>query len=75
MGTKRSDEFRADAVGIDLTSGLMRRQVVSDLVMGPHGIHQEPGPAADDGHVAKGDGSDPGASRGRAAAVGRAFLG
>lgn len=29
----------------------------------------------DDGHVAKGDGSDPGASRGRAAAVGRAFLG
>ncbi len=31
------------------------------------------GPAADDGHVAKGDGSDLGASRGRAAAVDEHF--
>ncbi len=34
MGTKRTDAFRADAVGIALTSGLTRRQVASDLGVG-----------------------------------------
>ncbi|MBV7256142.1 IS3 family transposase [Pacificimonas sp. WHA3] len=34
MGTKRTDEFRADAVRIALTSGLTRRQVASDLGIG-----------------------------------------
>ena len=34
MGTKRTDEFRADAVRIALTSGLTRRQVASDLGVG-----------------------------------------
>ena len=31
MGLKRTDEFRADAVRIALTSGLTRKQVASDL--------------------------------------------
>ena len=34
MGTKRTDEFRADAVRIALTSGLTRKQVASDLGVG-----------------------------------------
>jgi len=34
MGTKRTDEFRQDAVRIALTSGLTRRQVASDLGVG-----------------------------------------
>lgn len=34
MVTKRTDEFRADAVRIALTSGLTRRQVASDLGIG-----------------------------------------
>ena len=34
MGLKRTDEFRADAVRIALTSGLTRRQVASDLGVG-----------------------------------------
>ena len=34
MGLKRTDEFRADAVRIELTSGLTRRQVASDLGIG-----------------------------------------
>ena len=34
MGTKRTDEFRADAVRIALTSGLSRKQVASDLGVG-----------------------------------------
>ena len=34
MGTKRTDEFRADAVQIALTSGLTRKQVASDLGVG-----------------------------------------
>ncbi len=34
MGTKRTNEFRADAVRIALTSGLTRRQVASDLGVG-----------------------------------------
>ncbi len=34
MKTKRTDEFRADAVRIALTSGLTRRQVTSDLGVG-----------------------------------------
>ncbi|TCP61729.1 transposase [Rhodovulum bhavnagarense] len=34
MGTGRTDEFRADAVRIALTSGLTRRQVASDLGVG-----------------------------------------
>lgn len=34
MGTNRTDEFRADAVRIALTSGLTRRQVASDLGVG-----------------------------------------
>ena len=34
MGTKRTDEFRADAVRIALISGLSRRQVASDLGIG-----------------------------------------
>ena len=34
MGTKRTDEFRADVVRIALTSGLTRKQVASDLVVG-----------------------------------------
>ena len=34
MGTKRTDEFRADAVRVALTSGLTRRQVASDLGIG-----------------------------------------
>src|SRR6056297_2406015 len=34
MGTKRTDEFRQDAVRIALTSGLTRRQVADDLGVG-----------------------------------------
>lgn len=34
MGTKRTNEFRADAVRIALTSGLTRKQVASDLGVG-----------------------------------------
>ena len=34
MGLKRTDEFRADAVRIALTSGLTRRQVASDFGVG-----------------------------------------
>lgn len=34
MGTKRTDEFRADAVRIALTSGLTRRHIASDLGVG-----------------------------------------
>jgi len=34
MGLKRTDEFRADAVRIALTSGLARKQVASDLGVG-----------------------------------------
>ncbi len=34
MGTKRTEEFRTDAVRIALTSGLTRRQVASDLGVG-----------------------------------------
>ena len=34
MGTKRTDEFRQDAVRIALTSGLTRKQVASDLGVG-----------------------------------------
>ena len=34
MGLKRTDEFRADAVRIALTSGLSRKQVSSDLGVG-----------------------------------------
>lgn len=34
MGLKRTDEFRADAVRIALTSGLTRKQVAGDLGVG-----------------------------------------
>ena len=34
MGLKRTDEFRADAVRIALTSGLSRKQVAADLGVG-----------------------------------------
>ncbi len=34
MGTIRTDEFRAEAVRIALTSGLRRRQVAADLGVG-----------------------------------------
>ena len=34
MGLKRTDEFRADAVRIALTSGLTRKQVASDFGVG-----------------------------------------
>jgi len=34
MGTKRTDESRADSVRIALTSGLTRKQVASDLGVG-----------------------------------------
>ena len=34
MGTKRTDEFLADAVRIALTSGLTRKQVALDLCVG-----------------------------------------
>ena len=34
MGLKRTEEFRADAVRIALTSGLTRKQVDSDLGVG-----------------------------------------
>ena len=34
MGTKRTDEFRQDAVRIALTSGLTRKQVADDLGAG-----------------------------------------
>lgn len=34
MSLKHSDEFKRDAVGIALTSGLTRRQVASDLSIG-----------------------------------------
>lgn len=34
MGLKRTDEFRADAVRIALTSGLTRKQIASDLGVG-----------------------------------------
>ena len=30
MGSKRTDEFRADAVRIALTRGLKRKQIASD---------------------------------------------
>jgi hypothetical protein len=48
---------------------------IDDPGLGADGVHQEPRPAADHRDVAQGDGGDPGPSRGRAAAVGRAFLG
>ena len=34
MGLKRTDEFRADAVRLALTSGLTRKQVADDLGVG-----------------------------------------
>ncbi|SHL22011.1 Transposase [Roseovarius marisflavi] len=34
MGLKRTDEFRQDAVRIALKSGLMRKQLASDLGVG-----------------------------------------
>ena len=34
MGLKRTDEFRADAVRIALTSGLTRKQMANDLGVG-----------------------------------------
>ncbi len=34
MGPKWTDEFRQDAVGITLTSGLTRKQVAEDLGVG-----------------------------------------
>jgi len=34
MGTKRADEFRADAVRIAVTSGPTRKQLASDLGVG-----------------------------------------
>jgi len=34
MGTKRTEEFRQEAVRIALTSGLTRKQVASDLNVG-----------------------------------------
>ena len=34
MGRTRTDEFRKDAVRIALTSGLMRKQLASDLGVG-----------------------------------------
>lgn len=34
MGLKRTDEFRADAVRIALTSGLTRKRVANDLGVG-----------------------------------------
>lgn len=34
MRLKRTDEFRADAVRIGLTSGLKRKQVAEDLGVG-----------------------------------------
>ena len=34
MGLKRTEEFRQDAVGIALTSGLTRKQVADDLGVG-----------------------------------------
>ena len=34
MGLKRTDEFRADAVRIGLTSGLSRKQVAANLGVG-----------------------------------------
>jgi len=34
MGLKRTDEFRADALRIALTSGLKRKQVADDLGVG-----------------------------------------
>ena len=34
MGLKRTDEFRADAVRIALTSGLSRKQVAANLGVG-----------------------------------------
>ncbi len=34
MGMNRTDEFRADAVRIALTTGLTRKQVASDLGVG-----------------------------------------
>jgi transposase len=34
MGLKRTDEFRADAVRIALTSGLTRKQAADDLGVG-----------------------------------------
>ena len=48
---------------------------IDDPRLGPHGVHEEPRPAADDRDVAQGDGRDPGASGGPAVAVGRALLG
>tara|TARA_R110002110_G_scaffold194195_1_gene402968 strand:- start:2030 stop:2488 length:459 start_codon:yes stop_codon:yes gene_type:complete len=38
--------------------------------VGRNGVHQKPGSAADDGHVAQGDGGDPGAPRGGTAVIG-----
>ena len=39
MGTKRTEEFRKDAVRIALTSGLTRKQVAGDLGIGPDQDH------------------------------------
>lgn len=35
MAAKHSDEFKPDAVNMALTSGLSRRQLSSDLGIGP----------------------------------------
>jgi len=41
-GTERTDEFRADAVRIALTSGLTRKQVADDLGVGMSTLNIEP---------------------------------
>ena len=41
MGLKRTDEFRADAVRIALTSGLKSKQVADDLGSGLIEFHSQ----------------------------------
>lgn len=40
MGTKRTDEFRQDAVRIALTSGLAPKQVADDLGIGSSSLNK-----------------------------------
>ena len=57
-----------DAIKPDVS--LVRRSWHQRSGLGRNGLHQKPRPAADDGHVAQGDGGDPGAPRGGTAVIG-----
>ena len=55
MGTKRTEEFRKDAVRIALTSGLTRKQVADDLGIGMSTLNRWITAHRDTGVVSKED--------------------